>query len=142
MTHRRRRGVGALEFALTMPSLLLVILGIVELSLLMHRHDVVTRCARRAARMASGVLEGVEPTGDEVEEAAVDHATFALDAAGVSCGAGCMVDAEWFEDDEGWWMVAVDVEVPYQPFTQLFPILPDATRGHFVMLTQQQVFED
>ncbi len=138
--HLSRHGASAVEFALTLPILLLVVMGIVELSLLMHRSYTVTRVARDSCRVGSGVLEGVEPTGDLIETSAEEHATFALEAADIDCGAGCDVEATWYEAD-GWMMLWVDVDVPYDPFTGMLPMLPDTTHGGFVMLTQQQIFE-
>jgi hypothetical protein len=128
------------EFALTLPVMLLVVMGIVELSLLMHRVHQVTRAARDACRLGAGVLEGTDPTGDEIELAAEDQALAILAAQAVDCGGGCDVDATWFEND-GWMLLRVDIEVPYDPFSGLLPMLPESTRGSFTMLTQQQVFE-
>ena len=139
MNRSRRHGSAAVEFALTLPVLLLVVIGVIELSLLMHRSYATTRVARDACRIGSGVLEGVDPTGEFIELAAEDHATFALEAAGIDCGAGCDIDATWYES-EGWMLLRVDVDVPYQSFTRLLPMLPDTTHGGFVMLTQQQIF--
>lgn len=136
---RGRRASAAVEFTLTVVILLAVFLGIVELSLLMSRTYKVSRAARDACRTASGVIEGVDPTGDEIEAVAVDHARFVLDAAGITCAEGCEVQAEWFERD-GWMMVRVVVDVPYDPFTSLLPVLPLTTHGEFTMLTQQQIF--
>ncbi len=135
-----RRAAAAVEFALTLPFLLLVVMGIIELSLLMHRAHQITRVARDACRIGSGVLEGVEPTGDDIEAAAIDHASFALETLGVDCGSGCDVDATWYEE-EGWMLLRVEVDVPYEPFTGLLPFLPETTHCGFVMLTQQQIFE-
>jgi Flp pilus assembly protein TadG len=88
--------VGAIEFAFTLPFLLFVALGVVELSLLMHRTHVVTRAARDACRTGALVIEGPEPTGAQIEAAAAEHALFALQAAHVPCEEGCSVHTEWF----------------------------------------------
>jgi len=136
---RTRRAAAAVEFALTLPFMLSVALGIIELSLLQSRMYVISRAARDACRVGSGVLEGTVPTGDLIEAAAVSHARFVLDTAGVDCHTGCDIRADWFEQD-GWRMLRVDVGVPYTPFTGLLPMIPATTTGEFVMLTQQQVF--
>jgi len=128
------------EFALTLPFLLFVVMGIIELSLLMHRAHQITRIARDSCRIGSGVLEGVEPTGDEIEAAAIEHAEFALQTLEVDCGSGCDVEATWYES-EGWMLLRVEVDVPYEPYTNMLPFLPDSTHCGFVMLTQQQIFE-
>jgi hypothetical protein len=113
-------------------------MGIIELSLLMHRNYIVSRAARDACRIASGVMEGVNPNGNLIEQAAQEHAAFVLDAAGIDCTLlDCEIVAEWIEIDE-WMMIQLDVGVPYTPFTTLFPLVPDVTRRTFTMLTQQQ----
>jgi hypothetical protein len=135
-----QHGASAVEFTLTLPVMLLVVMGIVELSLLMHRVHLVTRAARDACRLGTGVIEGTEPTGDLIEAAAEEHALTVLATQAVECGSGCDVDATWFEND-GWMLLRVVIEVPYVPFSGLMPMLPETTRGSFTMLTQQQVFE-
>lgn len=135
---RNRRGVAAIEFALTLPFLLLVIMGIVELSILQTRMYLITRAARDACRIGSGVIEGVDADGTQITAAANLHAQEVLTNGGVTCGsAGCDINSVWYEAD-GWMMLRVEVGVPYAPFTGLMPMIPDVTRGQFVMLTQQQ----
>lgn len=142
-TLRPRRGVAAIEFALTVGFLLLVVAGIVELSLLIRQSHLVARAARDAARTGAGVSEGQEPTGELIEAAAVEHATFALQAAGLPCGADCELVAEWFaHPTEDWMLLRVHVGVPYHPVMTLLPGLPDMTRSDFVALTQQQLPRD
>ena len=135
--HRLRRGVGALEFALTTPVLLFVVLGVVELGLLMHEQHVVRGVARDAARLASGVMEGPEPTGALIEDAAIAHARFALAEVGQPCTSGCRFVARWQERD-GFMMIRVEVGVPHTPFTGFLPGLPDTADGAFTLVTQQQ----
>lgn len=138
MRRSSRRGVGALEFAFTLPILLLVMLGIVEMSLLMHRMHVVTRAARDGCRTGAGVFEGPNPTGDLISAAAVEQSLLSLQAAGVDCNAvTCDVDTLWFERD-GWWLLRVDVGVSYAPLTGWLDLVPQMTRSDFVMLTRQQ----
>lgn len=136
-----RRGVAAIEFALTLPFMLLVALGIIELSLLQSRMYVISRAARDGCRIGSGVIEGPGADGSEIKAAAVAHAQQVLDNAGISCGSdGCDISATWYED-EGWMMLKLSVGVPYTPFTGLMPMIPTLTTGEFVMLTQQQQFD-
>jgi|JI10StandDraft_1071094.scaffolds.fasta_scaffold360308_1 hypothetical protein len=138
MTRRPRRGAGAVEFALTLPFLMFLTMGIIELSMLMHRNYIVSRAARDAARIASGVMEGANPNGNLIEAAAEEQAGFVLQAAGIDCDdLDCEIIAEWIELDD-WMMVQVTVGVPYTPFTELFPLVPEMTARSFTMLTQQQ----
>lgn len=140
-SHRTaRRGVAAIEFALTLPFMLLILMGIVELSLLQSRMYVISRAARDACRIGSGVLEGPDPDGDDIKAAAIAHAQEVLANASVDCGGGCDVSAVWY-DEGGWMMLKVQVGVPYTPYTGLLPMIPNITRGEFTMLTQQQLFD-
>lgn len=133
-----RRGVAAIEFAITLPVLLTIFIGVVEISLLLSRQYLINRAARDACRVGSTVIEGVDPTGDLIERAAEDHARFVLLSAGLTCAGGCIIDAEWYEL-HSWYVLYVTVDMPYRSLTGLTPFMPDHTRGEFTMLTQQQV---
>lgn len=134
---RARRGVGTIEFALTLPILLYVALGITELGMLTGRVELVGRVAREAARTGAGRIEGADPTGAAIQASAIAQANVALEAAGISCDAGCTVTAQWVERG-GWMNLDVSVEVPYVPVTNLVPGLPTSTHGEFTTITQQQ----
>ena len=49
----RHRGVSAVEFAIVLPVLLIIIFGIINLGVLMYNHAVITNAAREGARWAS-----------------------------------------------------------------------------------------
>jgi hypothetical protein len=134
----RRRGVAAIEFALTVPFLLAVVLGVVEFSLLMHRTHLMHRASLDACRTGASVLEGVTPTGDQIEAAAIAEARFSLGAAGIPCGVDCVIQADWHRVNRKWMMLTVNIDVPYAGVTGLVPRLPATTHGEFTMLTQQQ----
>ena len=61
---RSERGSQLIEFALVLPLLLLVVLGIMDFGLLFQRYEAVTNAAREGARIA--VLQGY--TAPDVEE--------------------------------------------------------------------------
>lgn len=70
---RSERGAELIEFALVLPLLLLVVLGIVDFGFLFQRFEVVTNAAREGARLA--VLPGYSsgsPTSD-VETRVLDY---------------------------------------------------------------------
>jgi Flp pilus assembly protein TadG len=50
------RGVAAAEFALLLPALLLILLGIIEFGMIMYGREVVTNAAREGAR--AGIVQG------------------------------------------------------------------------------------
>ena len=56
---RSERGSQLIEFALVLPLLLLVVLGIMDFGLLFQRYEAVTNAAREGARIA--ILEGYNP---------------------------------------------------------------------------------
>lgn len=75
--HRRRggrrraqRGIAALEFALVLPLLLLLLFGIVEMGFLLYDKAVITNASRAAARQA--VAFGEDSTGAAVYMSASD----------------------------------------------------------------------
>ncbi|NOY28445.1 MAG: pilus assembly protein [Oligoflexia bacterium] len=136
---RSRRGIAAIEFAFTLPFMLTILMGIVELSLLQTRMYLISRAARDACRIGSGVIEGADADGTEIKAVAVAQAREVLNNADVDCNSGCDISATWFPQGD-WMVLRVDVGVPYQPFTGLLPMIPDMTRGNFVMLTQQQLY--
>ena len=55
------RGAALVEFALTLPLLLVVIAGIVDFAFLFQRYEVVTNAAREGARLASTPVYNINP---------------------------------------------------------------------------------
>ncbi len=139
---RSRRGVAAVEFALTIGVMLTLLIAIVELSLLMQRLYVVSRVCRDACRIGSGITVADPATdGYIITDTAVFYANESLAVAGIDCGGGgCNATAKW-EEQNGWMMLTVDVSVDYTPFTGLLPGFPDETETSFTMLTKQQIFD-
>ncbi len=130
---RTRRGGAAVEFALTLPVLLLVFAGIVDLSTYVHaRHDV-QRAAREGARLAAATRD---PDGTGAAEAAGSaHALAVLDALGTPCGGSCTVDAARFAA-EGWGMVRVRVTAPWTAPVGLVPGLADSVSAQVTELAR------
>jgi Flp pilus assembly protein TadG len=75
---RRERGAELVEFALVLPVLLLIILGIFDFGFLFKDYEVITNAAREGARV--GVLSGYSPT--DVQARATSYIT----AAGLTAG--------------------------------------------------------
>jgi Flp pilus assembly protein TadG len=72
---RDERGQAVIELALTLPLLLLVVLGIFDFGFMFQKYEVVTNAAREGARV--GVLPGYTPTD------AVNRALNYLDVGGL-----------------------------------------------------------
>jgi hypothetical protein len=134
---RSRRGVAAVEFALTLPVFLLVLTGVIELSNFISNFHHVQRAARDGARVGSITLEGPNPNGDLIRAAAAEQALFVLEASGKPCEDGCTISTDWYQDGD-YMMVEVIVEYPYTPLTWLYGQLAEQSVAQFTMMTQQQ----
>lgn len=75
---RSERGAELIEFALTLPLLLLVVLGIIEFGFLFQEYEVVTNAAREGARIAA-LTNSAGYTNDEVVARVNDY----LEAGGL-----------------------------------------------------------
>jgi len=61
------RGTAAVEFALILPLLLVLVFGIIEFSLLLYDQAVITNASREGARFGIVVTEGTRRTVAEIE---------------------------------------------------------------------------
>ena len=71
---RSERGAELIEFALTLPLLLLLVLGIIEFGFLFQEYEVVTNSAREGARLAA-LIPSAGYTTDEAKARATDYLT-------------------------------------------------------------------
>lgn len=136
-----RRGSAAVEFGVTLPLLMLIVMGIIELGSYMNAAYLVNRSVRDGCRMGAMVLEGPEPTGEILEAAALEQVRQSLAAGGLDCQfIDCQLDAEWFEDHDEWWRLRVQASAPVPGFVSsyVFATSPFYATGEFVMLTRQQ----
>ena len=75
--HRRvrsERGAELIEFALTLPLLLLLVLGIIEFGFLFQEYEVVTNAAREGARLAA-LIPSAGYTTNEAKIRVTDYMT-------------------------------------------------------------------
>lgn len=136
---RRRRAAVALEFAMVLPILVLMLGAILELSWFISQFRVMTRAARDAARVGSVTLEGPYGDGSSIEAAAEAQALTMIEEAGYACNTDCDIDAVWEQDlFDGYYYVRVSIEYPYDAFTLTLPFLGPTMTAEFTMLTQQQ----
>ncbi len=82
-THRASRGGAAVEFAIVLPLLLLIIFSTIEFSLALYDKAVITNAAREAAR-AGVVVRTTRLTNAQIEAKALSYAADRL----VSFGSG------------------------------------------------------
>ena len=129
-----RRGAAALELALTLPIVLFLLSGIVDVGRYLHVAQGVRAAAREGARAGAAVLD---PTGSgEVEAVATLRARSALAAVEPACASGCDVVVAW-DTRDGLPMLTVAAEAPWEPVVGLVPLLPPRVRAEVTMLTQQ-----
>jgi Flp pilus assembly protein TadG len=96
---RSERGAELVEFALCLPLLLIVVLGILDFGFLFQRYEVVTNAAREGARVAvlpgyaaADVTDRVEQylTAAGLDPAQADLAPVAASAVEIAPGGPCM----------------------------------------------------
>lgn len=130
-----RRGASALEFALTLPVLVVVLAGILEYGWYLFQLSNVVHALRDGTRIGVTV-----PSTDETGAAgrAEAHARAVLDGLGVPCtdGGGCNVTATIAaaEDVD---TLTMAIEVDYEPIVGLLPT-PSQLHGTFTMMVQEQ----
>ncbi len=72
MKHKAQAGASAVEFALVLPILLLLVFAIFELGLLLYNKAVITNASREAARYGV-VMRTPKHTSGEIEQKALDY---------------------------------------------------------------------
>jgi Flp pilus assembly protein TadG len=135
MMTRGRRGSSAIEFALTLPILLVILAGILEYGWYLFQMTNVIHALRDGARIGVTVPLS-DSTGPEAR--AATHARDVLNGLGVPCSesGGCAVLATITPAGDVEVMV-LTIEVDYEPMIGLLPH-PDQLRGNFTMLMQTQ----
>lgn len=123
----RRRGSAAVELALTVPILALLLAATVDWGSYMSLRTSVARSAMDGARRGAAVYESdaVAHDGDEIVPAAEDRARMVLEEMGFACNApDCLIDGEYCTVHEAanncgsppLNSVLVTVTYAYQPF--------------------------
>jgi Flp pilus assembly protein TadG len=74
MKHRNERGAAAVEFAILLPVLMLILFGTIEFGLIMYFREVITNASREGAR--SGIVQNtVKPTAGEIQTVVTNFLT-------------------------------------------------------------------
>ncbi|KWN13221.1 TadE family protein [Burkholderia ubonensis] len=71
-SRNKQRGVAAVEFAIVLPILLLIIFGIVELAIALYDKAVITNASREGAR-AGIVLKSPKPTAADIQNVVLSY---------------------------------------------------------------------
>lgn len=72
MQRKNQKGVAAVEFALLLPLLLLILFGTIEFSLALYDKAIITNASREAAR-AGVVLSNPKPTVTQIQAVATNY---------------------------------------------------------------------
>ena len=68
------RGAAAVEFALLLPVLMLILFGIIEFGMIMYSREVITNASREGAR--TGIVQAtVKPTTGEIQTVVTNYLT-------------------------------------------------------------------
>ena len=132
---RIRRGASALEFALTLPVVLVILAGILEYGWYLFQLANVVHALRDGARIGVTVpLDDATPPTARAES----HARAVLSGLGVPCdsGGGCVVVASIGSTGEVD-VLNLSIEVDYTPVVGLLPS-PSHLHGTFTMMMQEQ----
>lgn len=125
---RDRRGQALVEFALVLPMILLLVVGIIEFGRAWNDHQVITDAAREAARKC--VVYDPATTQTDVENAAKN----ALSAAGINPDPPVAITVTGFNQPQpSGTTCQVDIQSPYT-FIFLGPLMSWATGDRTVTL--------
>lgn len=124
---RGRRGSNAVEFALTLPVLLLLAAGVVDLGQYLRVADAAVAAAAEGARAGSLVEEDQAAIGKTMAERAWIAADLDGTALVVATVSGVDPNAR----------LQVDVTVPYAPFFGFLALPPTVTYSHTMRLLHQ-----
>ena len=127
----RRRAAVTVEFALTLPVLLMLLAGVLDYGWYFFVQVGVQSAAADAVRMGVDAAGGVDP-----EALAEGAAGEVLADAGLPCLGACTITGTIASED-GYRLLRVAVNRPFEPLVGLVPS-PAANRAACAMLLEQQ----
>jgi Flp pilus assembly protein TadG len=127
MRCRGTDGAIAVEFALLLPMLVMLVAGLLEFGLTLYLQEVITNASREAAR-AGIVIGNPRPTEEEITHVALAY----LENFGASCAGACInvSGAQGNSGDD----LTVRVDLAYR-----FVILPDFIAGFVGEITLRAI---
>ena len=133
-----RRGANAIEFALALPFVLLMLTASTDFAMWSFARQAVSRAVQDGAREASRLTLPADATdGSLIETTAENTVLDALTTWGLDA-AGSTVNANWAADVDGRMWLTVSAVVPYQSFFGLQSIMNRPVSRTFVLYTQEQ----
>lgn len=122
---RKSRGAAAIEFALTMPVLFLLLSAVVDWGYYMSTRVTIARTAMDGARAGAASRNDPSTGPDEIVVNAQARAAAVLLGMGKTCGGGCAITATHCAVNQGTpaacqtpplQTIVVTVQYPYTPF--------------------------
>jgi len=113
----RQEGVAAVEFALILPVLALLLFGVLEFGRVWSQYQVFQGAAREGARCAAVQATGfsdceIQPSIDQAAEPYQPDANASVQINGSSAPAGC-TDADQGEDVQVSWVQPLNINIPF-----------------------------
>ena len=132
-----QRGAAMIEFALSLPVIILVIAGIVDLSSYLTAIYNIERACRDAARVGAITIDGTPPIGDDMQAAAVTHVTDVLRHIHLD-PARARTATSWQIGPQGYFYLTVSLDYPFTAPFGLFPHVDDGLSASFTTMTLVQ----
>lgn len=128
---RLRRGAAAVEFALTLPVVIVVASAVLDYSWFLNRSADVLTAVREGTRHGATIEQDDDPAAE-----AMTRTQTALTDYGFTCSGSCSVNAT-VGDLDGMATVQVVASVPYEPIMGLVPT-PENMGATLVMALEDQ----
>jgi len=139
-----RRGVSAIEFALTLPVLAFFLLAVIEYGWYFWQLIAMTNCTRDALRIA--VTETVDTSSAgpfdlpvATAETRVSDLLLAFNIDPANTGAGCRIEAvPNSAGPAGTWTITLRACLEYEPLTSTIVPTPETITAEMTMLLEDQ----
>jgi Flp pilus assembly protein TadG len=140
---KKSRGSAAIEFALVMPLMLMLLAAVIDWGHYMSTRVSIARAAMDGARAGAAALNDPATPVNEITQSAQTRTQTVLQGMGKACGSGCMITATACATGQGTSdcgappipTVVVTVTYPYSPFFGFVPT-PTNFREQFMMVQQ------
>jgi Flp pilus assembly protein TadG len=132
----QRRGISSVEFALSLPLMLVMLSMIADGCIAMLYKHALSRAVRDGARVASSVSEPLPATGNTIEEAASKFTLESLENSGIDLST-VVVSSEWITSGQ---LARVEViaGIAYEPILGAWSPFDQVLVQRFTMITVEQ----
>ena len=136
----RRSGAALIEFALTVPFLLMMTMGVVDFSRYLNTWNIAETVARDGCRYGATITNNVAGTGPatktDIEDTAALETQNVLADVGIACINGCIVNAKVDTNVDLGNILTVAVTLPFDSMFGVIGLPP--ANGQFTMRTIAQ----